>query len=145
MDLQIKDSKATGGGCGCGDCGCGSADTMVAEPVAVATCNCGPDCTCGCQDGQPCTCGDTTATTTTDAKAAPAVGVDGEGTSTYHVTGMTCGHCVKAVTEEVSAIPGVSHVDVDLETGRLRVTSDGPVDFDRIVEAVAEAGDYTVE
>ena len=172
MDLQIKDTLATGGGCGCGDCGCGSADTMVAEPVAVATCNCGPDCTCGCQDGQPCTCGDTTssatcncgpdctcgcqdgqpctcgdttATTTTDAKAAPAVGVDGEGTSTYHVTGMTCGHCVKAVTEEVSAIPGVSHVDVDLETGRLRVTSDGPVDFDRIVEAVAEAGDYTVE
>ena len=144
MDLQIKDTLATGGGCGCGDCGCGSADTMVAEPVAVATCNCGPDCTCGCQDGQPCTCGDTIATTT-DAKAAPAVGVDGEGTSTYHVTGMTCGHCVKAVTEEVSAIPGVSHVDVDLETGRLRVTSDGPVDFDRIVEAVAEAGDYTVE
>ena len=143
MDLQIKDSKATGGGCGCGDCGCGSADTMVAEPVAVATCNCGPDCTCGCQDGQPCTCGDTIATTT-DAKAAPAVGVDGEGTSTYHVTGMTCGHCVKAVTEEVSAIPGVSHVDVDLETGRLRVTSDGPVDFDRSVEAGAEAGGDTV-
>jgi copper chaperone CopZ len=65
--------------------------------------------------------------------------------ATYTVTGMTCGHCVKAVTEEVSAVPGVSRADVDLATGALVVTSDAPVDFDRIVEAVAEAGDYTVD
>jgi len=58
---------------------------------------------------------------------------------------MTCGHCVKAVTEEVSAIPGVTGVDVDLATGRLTLTSDAPVDFDRVVEAVGEAGNYTVE
>ncbi|MCW3159060.1 heavy-metal-associated domain-containing protein [Micropruina sonneratiae] len=64
--------------------------------------------------------------------------------NTYTVEGMTCGHCVAAVTEEVKAIPGVTDVDVVLEGGRLTVTSDAPVDFDRIVEAVAEAGDYTV-
>jgi copper chaperone CopZ len=57
---------------------------------------------------------------------------------------MTCSHCVNAVTEEISAIPGVTDVQVDLESGSLKVASDAPVDFDRIVEAVAEAGDYTV-
>jgi copper ion binding protein len=65
-------------------------------------------------------------------------------TATYTVTGMTCHHCVNAVTEEVSEIPGVTDVKVELDTGRLEVTSDDPIDFDRIVEAVAEAGDYTV-
>lgn len=64
--------------------------------------------------------------------------------SVYTVEGMTCGHCVAAVTEEVEQIPGVTAVDVVLDGGRLTVTSDSPVDFDRIVEAVAEAGDYTV-
>lgn len=64
--------------------------------------------------------------------------------STYTVEGMTCGHCVAAVTEEVTQIPGVTDVTVVLEGGKLTVTSDAPVDFDRIVEAVAEAGDYTV-
>ncbi len=62
----------------------------------------------------------------------------------YTVTGMTCNHCVNAVKEEVSEIPGVTAVLVELDSGRLEVTSDAPVDFDRIVEAVAEAGDYTV-
>ncbi|MFT4296333.1 MAG: heavy metal-associated domain-containing protein [Micropruina sp.] len=64
--------------------------------------------------------------------------------STYTVEGMTCGHCVAAVTEEVKQIPGVTDVTVVLEGGKLTVVSDAPVDFDRIVEAVAEAGDYTV-
>lgn len=64
--------------------------------------------------------------------------------ATYKVSGMTCGHCVQHVTEEVSAIPGVTDVKVTLDDGRLEVTSDAPVDFDRIVEAVSEAGDYTV-
>ena len=64
--------------------------------------------------------------------------------STYTVEGMTCGHCVAAVTEEVKQIPGVTDAVVVLEGGKLTVTSEAPVDFDRIVEAVAEAGDYTV-
>ncbi len=64
--------------------------------------------------------------------------------TTYTVAGMTCGHCVAAVTEEVKQIPGVTDVAVTLEDGRLVVTSTDPVDFDRVVEAVAEAGDYTL-
>ena len=86
---------------------------------------------CGCGCG--CGCGEV-------ATEAPAGAVQ----ATYTVTGMTCGHCVKAVTEEVSAIDGVTGVDVDLATGRLVVSSGAPVDFDRIVEAVAEAGDYAI-
>jgi copper chaperone CopZ len=62
----------------------------------------------------------------------------------YTVTGMTCGHCVAHVKEEVSAITGVTEVAVTLEGGKLEVTSLAPIDFDRIVEAVAEAGDYSV-
>ncbi len=64
--------------------------------------------------------------------------------TTYTVEGMTCGHCVAAVTEEVKQIPGVTDVAVTLEDGRLVVPSTDPVDFDRVVEAVAEAGDYTL-
>ena len=45
-------------------------------------------------------------------------------TTVWTVQGMTCGHCVAAVTEEVSAIPGVTAVDVDLESGRVTVTAD---------------------
>jgi len=61
-------------------------------------------------------------------------------TATYTVTGMTCGHCVSAVTEEVTAVPGVTGVDVDLASGRLTVTSDAPVDDDDVRAAVDEAG-----
>ena len=49
-------------------------------------------------------------------------------TATYTVVGMTCGHCVSAVTEEVTQVPGVSAVDVDLASGGLTVTSDSPVE-----------------
>ena len=61
-------------------------------------------------------------------------------TATYTVVGMTCGHCVSAVTEEVTAVPGVTAVDVDLASGRLTVTSDAPVDDDAVRAAVDEAG-----
>ena len=61
-------------------------------------------------------------------------------TSTYTVTGMTCGHCVSAVTEEVTLVPGVTDVDVDLASGRLTVTSDAPVDDAAVRAAVDEAG-----
>jgi copper ion binding protein len=61
-------------------------------------------------------------------------------TATFTVTGMTCGHCVSAVTEEVSQVPGVTAVDVDLASGRLTVTSDAPVDDDAVRAAVDEAG-----
>ncbi len=61
-------------------------------------------------------------------------------TSTYTVRGMTCEHCVRSVTEEVSEIPGVAGVDVDLASGRVTVTSDQPVDETAVRAAVAEAG-----
>ncbi|MDN5763117.1 MAG: heavy-metal-associated domain-containing protein [Microlunatus sp.] len=61
-------------------------------------------------------------------------------TSTYLVSGMTCAHCVNAVTEEVSGLAGVSEVTVDLDTGVLTVTSDTDVPFVDIAGAVDEAG-----
>ena len=59
---------------------------------------------------------------------------------TWTVTGMTCGHCVSSVTEEVSAVPGAKDVSVDLATGRLEVDSDQPLDDAAVRAAVAEAG-----
>ena len=64
-------------------------------------------------------------------------------TSTYTVNGMTCGHCVASVTEEVTKLDGVTAVDVDLSSGRVTVESDGPVDDAAFAAAVDEAG-YTV-
>ncbi|MPZ95929.1 MAG: cation-transporting ATPase [Propionibacteriales bacterium] len=61
-------------------------------------------------------------------------------TTTHTVTGMTCDHCVAAVTEEVSAIDGVSNVDVVLATGQVTVTSTTPIDETALREAVEEAG-----
>lgn len=64
-------------------------------------------------------------------------------TTEYVVTGMTCSHCVNAVTEEVAAIAGVAEVSVDLASGSLTVVSDAAVPFAEIERAVDEAG-YTV-
>jgi copper chaperone CopZ len=61
-------------------------------------------------------------------------------TTTYTVKGMTCVHCVQSVTEEVSAVPGVSGVDVDLGSGRVTVASEQPVDDSAVRAAVIEAG-----
>ena len=61
-------------------------------------------------------------------------------TSEYTVTGMTCGHCVASVTEEVQEISGVSDVRVDLSTGSLRFTSEQPVSDADVKAAVEEAG-----
>ncbi|HYO41203.1 MAG TPA: cation transporter [Nocardioidaceae bacterium] len=61
-------------------------------------------------------------------------------TSTYNVTGMTCGHCVSSVTEEVREIPGVDNVEVVLETGTVTLSSAEPVDRAAVEAAVEEAG-----
>ncbi len=60
--------------------------------------------------------------------------------TTYQVTGMTCGHCVQAVTGEVSALAGVDTVEVDLATGSVTVTSQQPLDVEAVRAAVDEAG-----
>jgi copper chaperone CopZ len=57
----------------------------------------------------------------------------------YVVSGMTCGHCVQAVSAEVATVPGVESVDVDLKSGRLVVTGDGFTD-EQIGSAVDDAG-----
>ena len=61
-------------------------------------------------------------------------------TNTWTVTGMTCGHCVASVTEEVTEIDGVESVDVDLATGAVTVTSAEPLEDDAVRAAVEEAG-----
>ncbi|MRJ75705.1 heavy metal transporter [Aeromicrobium sp. SMF47] len=64
-------------------------------------------------------------------------------TDTYRVTGMTCEHCVAAVTEELSALDGVASVSVDLVPGgtsAVTVESDAPLDPAAVAEAVDEAG-----
>jgi copper ion binding protein len=61
-------------------------------------------------------------------------------TTTYSVNGMTCGHCVDAVTGELGRLPGVREVRVELATGMVDVTSDGPLPIDEVRAAVDEAG-----
>ena len=59
---------------------------------------------------------------------------------TYRIGGMTCGHCVNAVTTELGQLDGVSDVEVDLETGAARVTSETPLERSAVDAAVREAG-----
>jgi copper chaperone len=61
-------------------------------------------------------------------------------TTRYAVKGMTCEHCVSAVSAEVGRIDGVSAVDVDLATGSVTVTSTDTPDDAAVREAVDEAG-----
>ena len=60
--------------------------------------------------------------------------------TTYQVTGMTCGHCERAVTQEVSDLAGVERVAVSAETGELVVESAAPLDDAAVIAAVDEAG-----
>ena len=62
-------------------------------------------------------------------------------TSTWTVTGMTCGHCAASVTEEITEIDGVEGVEVDVPTGQVTVTSAAPLDAAAVKAAVEEAGD----
>jgi copper chaperone len=66
-------------------------------------------------------------------------------TATYTVSGMTCAHCVNAVTAELGEIPGVSDVRVDLDSGQVTVTSDAPVADEAVAAAVDEAGYAVVD
>jgi copper chaperone CopZ len=74
----------------------------------------------------------TTAKPSDDAAALAA--------ATYAVTGMTCEHCVKAVTAELSALDGVASVSVDLADGQVTVVSDRPLELTLVRSAVEEAG-----
>lgn len=61
-------------------------------------------------------------------------------TTTYTVAGMSCGHCVSAVSAELGKLAGVSDVEVDLPTGAVTVTSNAPLPQIEVAEAVEEAG-----
>ncbi|HEX2402752.1 MAG TPA: heavy-metal-associated domain-containing protein [Mycobacterium sp.] len=61
-------------------------------------------------------------------------------TTSVTVMGMSCGGCASSVREEIGDIRGVSTVDVDLASGTVIITSEGPVDSVAIKTAVEEAG-----
>jgi len=61
-------------------------------------------------------------------------------TQTITVVGMTCDHCVRAVTHELTQLAGVAQVDVDLASGAVTVASAAPLDAGAVVAAVDEAG-----
>ena len=61
-------------------------------------------------------------------------------TNTYTVAGMTCEHCVRAVTDELTKLDGVEAVDIDLATGRVEVRSGQPLEEATVAAAVDEAG-----
>lgn len=64
-------------------------------------------------------------------------------TRKYEVTGLTCGHCVSSVKEEVGEIAGVSSVDVELNVGGasvVTVESESALDLDQLRAAIDEAG-----
>ena len=85
-----------------------------------------------------CSCStDTTNGTTTTSAGANKAAFD---VSQYTVLGMTCGHCVSSVTEEIHQIVGVRDVAVDLTTGAVTVTADQPVPAEAVTAAVREAG-----
>jgi len=56
------------------------------------------------------------------------------------VNGMTCGHCVSAVQKEIGSLPGVTGVEVELDTGTVRITADPPPDATALRAAVDAAG-----
>lgn len=58
----------------------------------------------------------------------------------YTVVGMTCDHCVRSVTQEISRLPGVTAVDVELASGTVTVTGQSASDAGAVAAAVAEAG-----
>ena len=60
--------------------------------------------------------------------------------ATYGVTGMSCGHCVAAVTEGLEAVPGVTGVAIDLAAKKATVSSAGPLDVAVIRDAIEGAG-----
>lgn len=60
--------------------------------------------------------------------------------SNYTVSGMACGHCADFVAEEIKTVPGVTTVDVDVDNGRVTVTSEGPLAIAEVRTAVENAG-----
>ena len=77
---------------------------------------------------------------TSPATAVPAADLTAPVVAVYSVHGMSCGHCAGAVTRELSAIEGVTGVQVDLEAKKVTVGSDRELSDDEVRAAVDEAG-----
>ena len=95
---------------------------------------------CGCGCGSNSNKGLTIQTASTAETTNPSAN-----TVTLKIDGMTCGHCVASVTEELREVPGVSDVDIDLAAGgtsTATVTTSAPVEYSALKAAVTEAG-YT--
>ena len=60
--------------------------------------------------------------------------------ATYEVSGMTCDHCVNSVKGELSKLEGVDDVEVELDSGKVSVSSSQPLDTDTVRSAVERAG-----
>lgn len=108
-----------------------------------------------CGDSCACSTGSTASTAEhTTATAAPVTAtateqqVGQQGSQAFQVTGLTCGHCVAAVTEEVRLLPGVTGVTVELVAGgtsTLRITGTEPLHEALVAAAVEEAGNYQLD
>lgn len=61
-------------------------------------------------------------------------------TEQFHVPDVSCAHCVNAITTEVSALPGIAKIDVNLDDKTVTVEHDAQVDVATIVAAINEAG-----
>jgi copper chaperone len=121
-NLSLLDTSDPGsGGCGCGGCGCGTATSPITSATAP-----------------------TITPSSTEQETDMSVPTDSQShTQTFSVAGMTCGHCVASVTEELQELPGVDQVNVDLVAGgtsTVTVTSTQPLDDDAAQAAVEEAG-----
>jgi copper chaperone len=120
ISIGTSPAPQTAGGCGCGGCGCG-ADEASVETGSVTV--------------------GSAATGTVEAPVPATSGMPT--TTTYGVEGMTCGHCVSAVTSELGEVPGVTDVMVELVDGgvsKVTVASSGPLDLEAVRAAVDEAG-----
>ena len=110
---------------------------LLDTSAAAGGCGCG-GCGCGSDTGS-------SADTTPEATATAATKETTMTTSTYAVTGMTCGHCAGAVTSELKTLEGVTDVAVDLVAGgtsSVTVTSTQPLEETQVAAALDEAGDY---
>ena len=103
----------------------------------------------GCCGGGGCMCGASSSTSSSesskssDASSTVTATTTGAATQDFLITGMTCGHCVSSVTEELSDLDSVAAVDVDLNVGgasRVRVSASVPLDVEKVRAAVSEAG-----
>lgn len=61
-------------------------------------------------------------------------------TTTLKIEGMTCDHCVHAVEQALSSVPGVQKAEVSLAQNQAIVQSEGPLDLNSAVKAVEEEG-----